>query len=98
MNLYAEKVEASVVRVNLGNDLQECEDKFLKIFNNVREDGDLFAMRNFCSNNSVEVICRKDVEDAVVDWLEYYGEIEEVGEANVIALEDACLYDAIIEG
>lgn len=76
-----EQVEAIRIEIELTGDLQRKALSWLNICNNVRDDSDLLKVYNN-SGDGVFVICKKDVADAVKDWLENFGRIVEVEEVQ----------------
>ena len=72
---YHEKKEAVQIKVELSADLNKYAKDFLAIFNNVRDNEELFKLENLAGTNSVFVTCDARYEEQAKDFLEQFGEI-----------------------
>ena len=75
VKLDATRVEGYAVTAKFSDDLVTYTKDFLKVFNNVREYGELLGVRNYYSSNNVTVYCKARDKDAVVDFLKNFGDI-----------------------
>lgn len=65
------------VTVDVDGDIAEYANSFLHIFNNVRENKELFKVKNYYGSNDVTVYCELDSKDALVKYLKAFGKIKE---------------------
>ena len=88
VKLDATGVEGYAVTAKFSDDLVTYAKDFLKVFNNVREYGELLGVRNYYSSNNVTVYCRVRDKDAVVDFLENFGDIVNCDKVLVYQVEE----------
>jgi len=75
MKFYTEKKDAVQIKVELSADLNKYARDFLAIFNNVRDNEELFKLENLDGTNSVFVTCDARYEEQAKDFLCQFGEI-----------------------
>lgn len=91
LKLNANEFEGYGVTVTLSGSVEEYAKAFLHIFNNVRESSELLCVENYC-NNDVTVYCELDVKDALIEYLENFGDIKRCEKVLLYQLQD-CLPD-----
>jgi len=77
MRVPCEVFDAVRVTVDLGSDIDEYAKNFLSIFNNVRENQELYSVHNQSGSNRVSVTCDPDYVEETKNWLGYFGEVDE---------------------
>jgi hypothetical protein len=88
--MYEEEV-AVRIKVVLPDDLNKYAAAFLAIYNNVKSDPDLYKVYNDYGNG-VYLVCKTDVQDAAVQFLEQFGEVKNVETVKLIKTYVEC-YD-----
>lgn len=78
-----EKQKAIEITVRLEGDVQRYALSFLHIFNNARDNKDIFyKVENISGSNDIFVTCNSDSIDDVKNYLEQFGEIRNTEEVN----------------
>ena len=85
-NMY--EAEGYAVTVDIEGDVKEYAESFLHIFNNVRENKELFKVENYYGSNEVTVYCMEDSKDALVKYLKSFGKIKSCERALIYQLEE----------
>lgn len=81
------KEKAIEFTVNLGNDIQKYAMSFLHIFNNARDNKDIFyKVENLSGSNRIFVSCNPNDREAVKEYLSQFGEIVFEEEINRIVI------------
>lgn len=97
INLFYEKEKAIEFTVDLGNNIQQYAMSFLHIFNNVRDNKDVFyKLENLSGTNKIFVSCNPEYADRVKEYLSQFGEItfeEEINRIVITAEYDSKGYD-----
>ena len=90
---FHEKCKAVEFTVDLGNDVQRYAMSFLHIFNNARDNKDVFyKVENLCGSNKIFVSCNPEYKDEVEEYLVQFGEItfeEEINRFVITAQYDS---------
>lgn len=89
----AVEFEGYAVTVTLPNAIDKYATSFLHIFNNVRESRELFKVDNYGWNNDVTVYCEIESKEALIEYLENFGEIKSVKKVLMSQLIDEPDYD-----
>ena len=79
--IHCERVDACRIKVEIAEHYAE---RFLAIFNNVRECPELLAVHNYLDTNYVTVYAKVEYVEAVREWLGCMGEIVSV-RTNILA-------------
>ena len=74
---------ATRIKVELSGDIDEYARSFLAIYNNVKNDSDLLKVYNNYGNG-VYVVCETEVKDAVIQFLEQFGQVVSVEAIEII--------------
>lgn len=74
--LKANEFEGVAVTVEIEGGLEGYKEAFLKIFNNVRESRELIQVENNGYNNNITVYAYKEAKEALIEWLENFGEVK----------------------
>ena len=77
MKINFETFDAYLVVVNVEGNIEDYALSFLNIFNNVRENKELFAVRNEPGSNRVAVTCDIDYLEETKEYLANFGKVEE---------------------
>ena len=75
--IKAEKESAIRIKVRVDGDITQYAAAFLAIYNNVKSDKDLYKVYNDYENG-VYVICKSEVRDAAVKFLEQFGVVTKI--------------------
>ena len=94
-----EKSKAIEFTVDLGNDIQQYAMSFLHIFNNVRDNKDIFyKLENLSGTNKIFVSCNPEYAERVEEYLSQFGKItfeEEINRIVITAEYDSRGYDEL---
>lgn len=71
------------IKVVISDDINKYAAAFLAIYNNVKNDSDLYKMYNDYGNG-VYLVCKPDVQDAAVQFLEQFGEVKDIETVKLI--------------
>lgn len=85
---YAHNKEKAVeFTVDLGNDVQQYAMSFLHIFNNARDNKDVFyKVENMSASNKIFVSCNPSYKEEVAEYLSQFGNITFAEEINRIVI------------
>lgn len=93
------KERAIEFTVDLGNDVQRYAMSFLHIFNNARDNKNVFyKVENLSGSNKIFVTVNKDYHDEVEEYLSQFGEItfeEEINRFVITAQYDGRGWDEL---
>ena len=87
VKMNANEFEGYAVTVPLTGGIDEYAKSFLHIFNNVREAQELFKVEN-SYNNDVTVYCELEAKEALIEYLENFGEIKSVETVLMYQLQE----------
>lgn len=70
--------DAIRVKLTVKGGLQRYLEAFLAIHNVVRDERDLYAVENFEGTDIICVYASPDEEEALVEWLEQFGDVGDI--------------------
>ena len=92
LKMDAIEFEGLAVTVTLKGGIEEYAKSFLHIFNNVRESRELYKVENNY-NNDVTVYCKPESKEALIEYLENFGEIKRTEMVLMYQLTEDLEYD-----
>lgn len=96
---YHNKEKAIKFTVDLGNDIQKYAMSFLHIWNNARDNKDVFyKVENLSGSNKIFVSCNPSYRHEVEEYLAQFGEItfeEEINRFVIVAQYDGRGWDEL---
>ena len=87
IKMNATEFEGYAVTVTVEGGIDEYAKSFLHIFNNVRESRELFKVEN-TYNNDVTVYCEIESKEALVEYLENFGNIKRTEKVLMYQLQE----------
>lgn len=90
VKLDVNKFDGLAITVEIEGGVDKYAKSFLNIFNNVRENKELFKVTNYYDSNDVTVYCEHEEETkkALVKYLKNFGEIKSIEKVLMYQLED----------
>lgn len=91
--LWVNEFDGLAVTVEIEGSIEEYAKSFLHIFNNVRESRKLLKVENHYGNNDITVYCEEETKEALIDYLENFGNIKRIEKVLMYQLQDTDEYD-----
>lgn len=76
------------ITVTIDKPIAEYALDFLHIFNNARIANNIYKVKNYTNSNDVSVWCSNSMKDAVIDYLEQFGEVSEPQRGVIYKVEE----------
>lgn len=88
LKMNVSEFEGYAVTVDIEGGFKDYTESFLHIFNNVRENKELFKVKNSYYNNEVTVYCEEKTKEELIKYLKMFGEIKSCKKVLMYQMEE----------